>query len=88
MEYSIGPQRDAIAVEVEIESVARAKIWDTDARVTVFVIAISVLKLKEIIVPGQGSYTVTVNDRTGAVESYKGVANVERLKFTVWPMSV
>ena len=54
MEYSIGPQRDAIAVAVEIESVARAKVWDKDARVTVFVIAKRELKLKEMIVPGQG----------------------------------
>ena len=55
MEYSNGPHRDAIAVAVEIESAARTKVCDTAARVTVFVIAGSELKLKEMTVPVQGS---------------------------------
>lgn len=59
MEYSSGPQREATAVAVEIESVAWAKVWETEARVTVFVIADRELKPKEMIVEGQGLSTVT-----------------------------
>ena len=44
----------------DFESEAKAKLRETDGLVTLFSIAYSELKLKEITVKGQGSFTVTV----------------------------
>ena len=46
---------------VDFESAASANVCETAARVTVFVIGISELKLKEMFVEGQGSKTEIEN---------------------------
>ena len=55
IEQSIGPQRPQIPKVVETESKAGAKVSETAAKVTLFVMAESELKLNVITVEGQGS---------------------------------
>ena len=72
---------------VDFESAASVKVCETSARVNVFVIGGSELKLKKIIVEKQGSYIVTSKVRTGLALSCCGVAFVDRLKLTVLPIN-
>ena len=69
---------------VDFESVASAKACETAPRVTVFVIGDS--ELMEITVKGQGSLTVTSNERMVLALSCCGVAFALSFKFIVLPI--
>ena len=70
-------------MRVDFESDARAKFRDTYGKVTVFVIGKRELKLKDITVKGQGSFTVTSNERMELALSCCGVEFALSFKFTV-----